>query len=49
MHPLSNLIVIGQIRQNDCIHVAHQPAAPVLSFLREADAFEAWEFDRAAA
>ena len=46
---LSNLIVTGQIRQNDCIGVTHSASAPALTFFREAERFQVWAADRAAA
>ena len=49
VHPLSNLMATGQIRRGDFIRVTHNTAAPVLSFFREADAFETWGVDGAAA
>jgi ATP-dependent Clp protease ATP-binding subunit ClpA len=49
VQPLSNLIVTGQIRQSDCIRVAHSAAAPILTFFREAEVFRSWEAGGAAA
>ena len=49
VQPLSNLIVTGQIRHNDFIRVAHSASAPTLTFFREAERFQPWAVDRAAA
>ena len=49
VQPLSNLIVTGQIDDSDCITVTHSSSAPVLTFLREAEAFRSWGTHRAAA
>ena len=49
VQPLSNLMATGQIRPGDCIRVTHSTAASALTFFREADAFEAWGVDGAAA
>ena len=49
VQPLSNLMVTGQIRHSDCIRVMHTASASTLTFLREAERFQAWEVDRAAA
>jgi ATP-dependent Clp protease ATP-binding subunit ClpA len=49
VQPLSNLILTGQIGQNDCITVTHSASAHVLTFLREAYVFRSWGTHRAAA
>jgi len=49
VQPLSNLIVTGQIRQNDCIRVTHSASAPILTFFREAGVFRSREVHGVAA
>jgi ATP-dependent Clp protease ATP-binding subunit ClpA len=42
VQPLSNLIASGQIHEGDSIQVSHDEGSPVLMFLRQAQATEAW-------
>ena len=49
VQPLCNLIVTGQIRPSDRIRVTHRASAPILTFFREAEAFQPWEVHGAAA
>jgi ATP-dependent Clp protease ATP-binding subunit ClpB len=43
VQPLSNLLVTGQIRHNDCIRVTHSPSGGTLTFFREAEVFRSRE------
>jgi len=49
VQPFANLIATGQIRDGDCVRVAHSGAAPTLTFFREPDVFRFWRVQRAAA
>ena len=49
VQPLSNLIVTGQVRRNDCLRITHSEAAPTLMFFREVQMFRPWEIESAAA
>jgi ATP-dependent Clp protease ATP-binding subunit ClpA len=49
LQPLSNLIASGQIECGDWITVTHSASSPVLTFLRDAEAFRSWGAHRAAA
>ena len=49
VQPLSNLIATGQIHHRDCIRVKHSASARMLTFFREAEAFQSWDVGRAAA
>ena len=47
VHPISNLMATGQIRQGDCIRVTASDESSGLTFVREAEA--SWEMSRRAA
>jgi ATP-dependent Clp protease ATP-binding subunit ClpB len=49
VQPLSNLMQTGQIHSCDRIRVTHSDESPVLTFFREANGWEAWKADSAAA
>jgi ATP-dependent Clp protease ATP-binding subunit ClpB len=49
VHPLSNLMASGQIRQHDRIRITHNGESPSLTFFRETDTWETWKTNGVAA
>ncbi len=49
VHPLSNLMASGQIRQHDRIRITHNGESPSLTFFRETNAWETWKTNGVAA
>jgi ATP-dependent Clp protease ATP-binding subunit ClpB len=49
VHPLSNLMASGQIRQHDRIRITHNGESRSLTFFRETDAWETWKSNGVAA
>jgi ATP-dependent Clp protease ATP-binding subunit ClpB len=49
VHPLSNLMASGQIRQHDRIRITHNGESGSLTFFRETNAWETWKTNGVAA